>query len=231
MPSSARRPSTCFRKRRPISSPRTTKKPCNPPTACSWTSSPWETQALGQRFITSQADRNSGSGRRNALHHQRRRRRHRAPARRREDRASRALRRADRPAEPGAVPRTARARAARRRAAASNSRCSISTSTNSRASTIRSDIMIGDELLKAVAASLAAASRETDLVARLGGDEFAIDSDRRSRTRADVDGTRDAAFIEAIRAALSMPRPSAHDRRQHRHRAGAAATAPISTSS
>ena len=34
--------------------------------------------------------------------------------------------------------------------------------------------MIGDELLKAVAVSLAACVRETDFVARLGGDEFAI---------------------------------------------------------
>jgi len=34
--------------------------------------------------------------------------------------------------------------------------------------------MIGDELLKSVAASLAACTRETDFVARLGGDEFAI---------------------------------------------------------
>ena len=34
--------------------------------------------------------------------------------------------------------------------------------------------MIGDELLKSVAASLAACARKTDFVARLGGDEFAI---------------------------------------------------------
>jgi len=34
--------------------------------------------------------------------------------------------------------------------------------------------MIGDELLKSVAASLAACTRESDFVARLGGDEFAI---------------------------------------------------------
>jgi diguanylate cyclase (GGDEF)-like protein len=34
--------------------------------------------------------------------------------------------------------------------------------------------MIGDELLKSVAASLAVCARETDFVARLGGDEFAI---------------------------------------------------------
>ena len=34
--------------------------------------------------------------------------------------------------------------------------------------------MIGDELLKSVAASLAACVRKTDFVARLGGDEFAI---------------------------------------------------------
>ncbi|MDI1261993.1 MAG: EAL domain-containing protein, partial [bacterium] len=34
--------------------------------------------------------------------------------------------------------------------------------------------MIGDELLKSVAASLGACARETDFVARLGGDEFAI---------------------------------------------------------
>ena len=34
--------------------------------------------------------------------------------------------------------------------------------------------MIGDELLKSVAASLAACARKSDFVARLGGDEFAI---------------------------------------------------------
>ena len=88
-----------------------------------------------------QAARHPRCRRAAALHHQRRRRRYRAPACQREDRASRALRRADRPAEPGAVPRADRARAARRPPAASNSRCSISTSTNSRASTTRSDTM------------------------------------------------------------------------------------------
>ena len=86
------------------------------------------------------AHRNSGSVRRNAVYHQRRRRCHRAPARRREDRAPRALRRADRPAEPGAVPRTDRTRVTEKPSAASSSHCSISTSTSSRASTIRSDI-------------------------------------------------------------------------------------------
>ena len=58
------------------------------------------------------AHRNSGPDRRNPVSDQRRRRCYRAPARRREDRAPRALRRADRPAEPGAVPRTDRARVA-----------------------------------------------------------------------------------------------------------------------
>ena len=68
------------------------------------------------------------------------RRRHRTPAYRGADRPSGALRRADRPAEPGAVPRTARSRARHGSNPANNWRCSTSTSTSSRASTTRSGI-------------------------------------------------------------------------------------------
>ena len=62
-----------------------------------------------------QAARNPQCGGSGALHHQRRRRRYRAPACQRKDRASGALRRADRPSEPGAVPRADRARASQGR--------------------------------------------------------------------------------------------------------------------
>ena len=102
----------------------------------------WESQAMGPRFITSRRLGNprfqAGEPRYiiNVVDDVTERRRADET-----DRASRALRRADRPAEPGAVPRTDRARACRRPSAASNSPCSISISTNSRASTIRSDIM------------------------------------------------------------------------------------------
>jgi PAS domain-containing protein len=72
---------------------------------------PWQTPRARPALHHLEAYRNSGSDRRNPIYHQRRRRRYRAPARRREDRASGALRRADRPAEPGAVPRTDRRRA------------------------------------------------------------------------------------------------------------------------
>ena len=88
-----------------------------------------------------QAHRDPRFRRRTPLPHQRGRRRHRAAAGRREDRASCPLRRADGLAEPGAVPRADRARATEEPARASSSPCSISTSTSSRASTIRSDIM------------------------------------------------------------------------------------------
>ncbi len=58
--------------------------------------------------------------------------------------------------------------------------------------------MIGDVLLKSVAASLAACVRETDFVARLGGDEFAI-------VQTGVEDSRDVVMLisrifEAIRA-------------------------------
>ena len=95
----------------------------------------------GQPHHHLEADRDPRQGRRAPLHHQRRRGRHRPPRGRREDRASRALRRADRPAEPGAVPRAHRARAEKGGARATSSRCSTSTSTSSRASTTRSGIM------------------------------------------------------------------------------------------
>ena len=61
---------------------------------------------------------------------------------------------------------------------------------------------------------------ESDLIARLGGDEFAVDPDRR-RDRRRRAGLRDAD-PRGDPPALSVPRPSALHRRQHRHRAGAA---------
>ena len=64
---------------------------------------------------------------------------HRAHALRRADRPSRALRPADRSAQPGIVSRATRTRAECRFDPASNWRCCISTSTSSRASTTRSD--------------------------------------------------------------------------------------------
>ena len=62
-------------------------------------------------------------------------------------------------------------------------------------------------------------------MARLGGDEFAI-------VQTGIDDTDDVMMLVTpdLRGdplALSVPRPSGDYRRQHRHRDGAAATAPI----
>ena len=65
----------------------------------------------GQPHHHLEADRDPRQGRRAPLHPQRGRGRHRPSRGRREDRASGALRCADRPAEPGAVPRADRTRA------------------------------------------------------------------------------------------------------------------------
>ena len=144
---------------------------------------------------------------------------HRAQARRREDRPYGALRCADRPAQPRAVPRAARAGAAARSGRASSSPCSISTSTNSRASTMRSAIWSATSCSRAWPIACAAASSETDIGARLGGDEFAV------LQTAIGDPSETDALVERIHAgdpaAVRMPRSSDHDRRQHRHRARA----------
>ena len=65
--------------------------------------------------------------------------------------------------------------------------------------------MIGDALLKSVAASLAGCVRKSDFVARLGGDEFAI-------VQTGIDDTDDVTMLvsrifEAIRSPYRMPRP------------------------
>ena len=148
------------------------------------------------------------------------RRHHRTPPDRGTHHPPRPLRCADRPAEPRAVPRTAQAANCPTSRRTGSSPCSTSTSTSSRASTTRSGHMVGDELLKSVATSLAACVRDTDFVARLGGDEFAIVQTAVKRA-ADVTDLVNRIH-EAIRTPYRMPRPSGDHRRQHRHRAGAA---------
>ena len=126
--------------RRAGSSPTTTAR-CNPARRCSSTSIAGKAGRRAAAIITSKrlAIRDKAGEPRyllNVVEDVTERR-----ARRREDRASGALRCADRPAEPGAVPRADRARAEEGRRRARSSRCSTSTSTNSRASTTRSAIM------------------------------------------------------------------------------------------
>src|SRR6202011_888183 len=59
--------------------------------------------------------------------------------------------------------------------------------------------MVGDELLKSVAKSLARCVRDTDFVARLGGDEFAIVQTR-------VSGADDVTqLVHRIFEAIRMP--------------------------
>ena len=79
---------------------------------------------------------------------------------------------------------------------------------------------VGDELLKAVAARLRGCIRETDFVARLGGDEFAIVQTGISQPSDVMELVK--RIYDAIREPYRMPGTSRHDRRQHRHRAGAA---------
>ena len=134
----------------------------------------WESRAFGTALHHLKAHRHPRSGRRTPLHHQRRRRRHRAAAGRREDRASCALRRADRPAEPGAVPRTDRTRAAAK--ASRGEQFALLYIDIDEFKGINDSLghHVGDELLKAVAARIRSCIREGDLIARLGGDEFAV---------------------------------------------------------
>ena len=79
---------------------------------------------------------------------------------------------------------------------------------------------VGDELLKAVAARLRGCIRETDFVARLGGDEFAVVQTGIAQPSDVMELVK--RIYDAIREPYRMPRAPRHDRRQHRHRAGAA---------
>ena len=145
-----------------------------------------------------QADRNPQFGGPGALHHQRRRRRYRAPACQREDRASGALRRADRPAEPGAVPRTDRTRASqgrwrpavraalyRHRRIQGHQRLAW---TPCRRRTFEGDCNQPQGL-----------HQPGDLIARLGGDEFAV-IQTAVGGRADVE-----EFVTRIYEAIRQP--------------------------
>ena len=77
--------------------------------------------------------------------------------------------------------------------------------------------LIGDELLKSVAANLSRCVGAAGFVARLGGDEFAIVQ----TGVATIDEVTDLVMSVYTRDpdAVRVRRPSAHDRRQHRHRA------------
>ena len=88
---------------------------------------------------------------------------------------------------------------------------------------------VGDALLQGRRASgCSGCVAEGDTVARLGGDEFAI---VQVGAEQPVAATALAnAHHRGDRRALRSRRPSGHDRRQHRHRRVARATAPIPTS-
>ena len=81
--------------------------------------------------------------------------------------------------------------------------------------------MIGDELLKSVAVSLAPLRPRHRFRRAARRRRIRHRADRRSRTPPRSPSSSHRIF-EAIRAPYRMPRPSGHHRRQHRHRAGAA---------
>ena len=218
-PSSARRPSICFRSRSPSISPRTTTGRCNSPTACCWTSTAGKARLSGDRFITSKRigiPDQTGEPRYiiNVVDD--------VTERRRADEKIAHLAHYDALTDlPNRVLFRERIERELQR-----------TSRGEQFALLYIDVdefkgindslghHVGDELLKAVAGRIRSCIRETDHVARLGGDEFAViqtDVADTARCR----GIRDANS-RGDPAALSMPRPSPFDRCQHRHCAGAA---------
>ena len=142
------------------------------------------------------------------------------------DRIPGAARCADPAAQSRGVPGTAPAGVGAGRTRPKGSRCCASISTSSRWSTTRSAIRSATNCCARWHCRLRDTVREGDIVARLGGDEFADhpSSARRGNRRCHGAGP---PHRRAIGAPYELDGNQVVDRRQHRHRAGAAATARI----